>query len=222
MHGGTFRVRQRTAQSLGRDPDVGFILSNAERLVKVATVCVISFGLADGLNEATTASPDESDDWKQAVAGFRGDNLMMAALRTALLLDRAETKVSFQAVYRRLKEPTVREGLLQVLAERYGDDDLFPPARDSRIDEFFYAYSELDWKVHGRLMHFRNLGIAHLTPVNMSKSVTFEELRTLIGIIGRLALILQRLCQTQTAFRDYTGGDYREIARKTMMRRPAS
>jgi hypothetical protein len=202
--------------------DVEFILNNAERLIKVATVCVISFGLADGLQEAINGSPTESHDWKQAVAGFQGDNVMMTALRAALLLDTAETKVSFQAVHRRLKEPTVRACLLRALAERHGDDDLYPPLRSGRIDEFFHTYADIDWQVHSRLMHFRNLGIAHLTPDRMRKSITFGELRGLVGIIGRLALILQHLCQTQTAFRDYTEDEYREIARKTMMRRPAS
>jgi hypothetical protein len=204
------------------DPDVEFILGHAERLINVAAVCVISFGLADGVNESVIASPDESHDWKQAAAGFRGDNQMMAALRTALLLDRDEANVSFQTVYHRLKEPAVRSALLQVLADRHGDDDLFPPARTDLVDEFLRAYSEIDWQVHGRLTHFRNLGIAHLTPAKMSKSITFGELRTLVRIIGRLAATLQTLCQVQTAFRTDMLNEYREIARRAMMRRTTS
>jgi hypothetical protein len=82
------------------DPSDGaaFVLEHAERLVKVATMCVISFGLADGLNEALKASPNETDDWKQAAASFQDGTLMMAVLRVALLLDRDETKVSFQTI----------------------------------------------------------------------------------------------------------------------------
>jgi hypothetical protein len=37
--------------------DAEFILGHAERLVKVASMCVISFGLADGLNAATQWTP---------------------------------------------------------------------------------------------------------------------------------------------------------------------
>jgi hypothetical protein len=66
--------------------DANFILNHAERLVNVAMMCVISFGLADGLNEALKASVDE--DWHQAATGFQDGTLMMAALRTSLLLDR--------------------------------------------------------------------------------------------------------------------------------------
>jgi hypothetical protein len=58
--------------------DVEFILGHTERLVKVATMCVISFGLADGLNEALKMPP-ETDDWQQAAAGFQDGTLMMAA-----------------------------------------------------------------------------------------------------------------------------------------------
>jgi hypothetical protein len=197
------------------NPDAEFILSNAERLVKVSAVCVISFGLADGLNEAINARRDERSDWKQAAAGFQGDNLMMAALRTALLLDRDETKVSFQAVHRRLRDAGVRSVLLKVLTERHGED-LFSPSRPDLIDEFFETYSEINWPVYGRLKHFRNFGIAHLTPAKMSQSVTFGELRTLVQLLGRLAVTLQRLCQTETALNTDMMAEYRDIARNAM------
>jgi hypothetical protein len=70
--------------------------------------------------------------------------------------------------------------------------------------------------VHGRLVHLRNLGIAHLTPEEMTKSVTFDELRTMVEVIVRLTSNLQHLCQTQTAFRADAMNEYRELARKTM------
>jgi len=47
-----------------------------------------------------------------------------------------------------------------------------------------------------------------LTPEEMTKSVTFAELRTMIEIIGRLTANLQHLCQTQTAFRSDILDDY--------------
>jgi hypothetical protein len=55
--------------------------------------------------------------------------------------------------------------------------------------------------VHGRLVHLRNRGIAHLTPEEMKKSVTMSELRTLVEIVSRLTAILQHLCQSQMARR---------------------
>jgi hypothetical protein len=34
-------------------------------------MCVISFGLADGLNEAIKTNIQGTDDWHQAAAGFQ-------------------------------------------------------------------------------------------------------------------------------------------------------
>jgi hypothetical protein len=201
--------------------DADFILSHAERLVKVATMCVISFGLADGLNEALKASPNETNDWHQAAAGFQDGTLMMAALRAAILLDRDDAKVSFQTIHRRLKSGPVQDDLKQSLAETHGLDDVFPPSRDELIADFLEAYSEIDWEVHGRLTHFRNLGIAHLTLEKMSKSITFDELRKFVSIISRLTAVIQQLCHTPTAFREWMLEDYREIARKAMKNPPA-
>lgn len=200
--------------------DVEFILGHAERLVKVATMCVISFGLADGLNEALKSAPEGADDWQQAAAGFQDGTLMMAALRAALLLDRDDTKVSFQTIHSRLKSKTVQSGLKELLEKKHGFNELFPPSRDELIANFLEAYSEIDWEVHGRLTHFRNLGIAHLTVEKMSKSITFDELRKFVSIISRLTVAVQQLCHTPTAFREWMLEDYREIARKAMIKNP--
>ncbi|MFH0302835.1 hypothetical protein AAFX91_37875 [Bradyrhizobium sp. 31Argb] len=199
------------------DPDVDFIFRNAERLINVTAGCVISFGLAAGLADAADANPhDPGHDWSQALYGFHGDTILMAALRVSLLLDRDEKVVSFQAVHRRLKLYRVRKGLLRAVASRRGPDIFGPPSRADLIREFFRTYAEIDWQVHGRLTHFRNRGIAHLTPQLLAKSITVDELQTLVALIGRLATTLQHLCQTKTAFRDNMLVEYRRIARNAM------
>lgn len=194
-----------------------FILGHAERLVKVATMCVISFGLADGLNEALKVDVERTADWQQAALGFQDGTLMMAALRVALLLDSDETKVSFQTINVRLKSKPVQAALKQALGKKYGFDEPFPPSRDELIASFFDLYSEINWAVHSQLTHFRNMGIAHLTVERMTKSITFDELREFVSIISRLASVLQQLCHTPTAFRESMLEDYRDIARKTLL-----
>jgi hypothetical protein len=126
--------------------------------------------------------------------------------------------VSFQAIHRLLKDPAVVASLLQALEDRHGWDVL-PPSRTELIEEFRQTYNEIDWKVHGRLVHFRNQGIAHLTPEEMRKSVTMAELRTLVEIVSRLAATLQHLCQTPTAFHADLLEEYRDHARRAMKRR---
>jgi hypothetical protein len=195
------------------NPDAEFILNNAKRLITVATRCVWSFGSADGLNDLLLIPDDPEGDWRQPFAVLHRDAVMMTVVRVSILLDRDD--VSFQAIHRLLKEPSVIAALLQALEDRHGSG-VYSPSRTELIEEFRQIYGEIDWKVHGRLVHLRNLGIAHLTPEEMTKSVTFDELRTLVEVIVRLTSNLQHLCQTQTAFRADAMNEYRELARKTM------
>lgn len=141
----------------------------------------------------------------------------MAVLRVSILLDRDDQMLSFQAVNRFLKDPDVVAALLLALEGRRGPD-VFEPSRTALIEEWRKIYGEIDWNVHGRLVHLRNRGIAHLTPEELTKSVTMAEIRTLVGIVSRLTATLQHLCQTETAFRTDISDEYRKLARETMMR----
>ena len=95
------------------DPRVDFILQNASRLITVATRCAWSFGAADGLNDVLTSPTAPTGEWRQPVSVLHRDSLLMAALRVAILLDADTTVVSFQTVYRALKEPAVQTALLK-------------------------------------------------------------------------------------------------------------
>jgi hypothetical protein len=195
--------------------EAGFILANADRLITVASRCVFSFGSGDGLNDLLLLPDDPHGEWRQPIAVLHRDALMMAALRVSILLDRDDQMVSFQAVHRRLKDPKVVTGLLQMLEDRHGSDVL-PPSRTELIEEFRQTYQQIDWKVHGRLVHLRNRGIAHLTPEEMKKSVTMSELRTLVEIVSRLTAILQHLCQSQMAFNAHMLEEYRDLAKNVI------
>jgi hypothetical protein len=52
--------------------------------------------------------------------------------------------------------------------------------------------------------------------------ITFDELRKFVSIISRLTAVIQRLCHTPAAFREWMLEDYREIARKAMMKTPVA
>jgi hypothetical protein len=196
------------------EPGADSILATASRLITVATRCVWSFGAAEGLNDALLASDDPHGGWRQPVAVLHRDALMMVVIRVAILLDR-DAEVSFQTIHRLLKDPEAVAVLLHTLENRDGPD-ILTPSRTCLIEDYFRTYSRIDWKVHGRLMHLRNLGIAHLTPEEMRKSVTIAELRTLVEIISRLTATLQHLCQSQTAFRTDMVQEYRALTRKVI------
>jgi hypothetical protein len=168
------------------------------------------------LNDLLLSTPDDPEsDWRKPLWVLHRDALLMTVLRVSILLDRDD--VSFQAVHRLLKDPTVVAGLLQALEDRHGPDFVLPPSRTVLIEEFRQIYGEIDWKVHGRLVYLRNLGIAHLTPEEMTKSVTLDELRTMVEIVSRLTTNLQHLCQTQTAFQPDMLNEYRDLARRAMI-----
>ncbi|MEH2501403.1 hypothetical protein V1290_000214 [Bradyrhizobium sp. AZCC 1578] len=191
------------------DRRVDYILQNAVRLITVATRCAWSFGAADGLSDALQAPTDQHGDWRQPVSVLHRDALLMAALRVALLLDADVNVVSFQTVFHDLKQPDVQAALLQQLEANRGPD-VFKPTRANLIAEYLATYRAIDWKVHGRLTHFRNLGIAHLTLGELKKSVTIAELRTLVGIVTHLAGNLQHLVGTHLAFHDSMADECRD------------
>ncbi|MBR0750265.1 hypothetical protein JQ582_40830 [Bradyrhizobium japonicum] len=186
-------------QSEQADPRAAFILTNASRLIIVATRCVWSFGAAEGLNDILTSRPDQHGEWRQPVSVLHRDVLLMAALRVSILLDADPTAVSFQTVYHALKEPVVQAAILQMLEDQRGFD-VFSPTRADLIGTYLMTYREIDWKVHGRLVHLRNLGIAHLTLDQLKKSITLAEFRTMVEVVTRLASTMQHLFQTDTAF----------------------
>ena len=87
------------------DPRADFILTNASRLVVVATRCAWSFGAAEGLNDVLASRSDPHGEWRQPISVLHRDALLMAALRVSILLDADPKAVSFQTVYHALKKP---------------------------------------------------------------------------------------------------------------------
>jgi hypothetical protein len=167
----------------------------------------VSFGLGDGANRALkhaaendSAPREQDDDWKQAVLGYQNGTLMMAVVRVALLLDSDPQCVSFQTVYHRLKRQEVQEALIQrVFGEDESMEELLGIGPKSIIANFLSLYASIDWSIHGRLTHFRNLGVAHLSTEPLSKSIKYDELRLMANIIAKLGDELVALCRTDFA-----------------------
>jgi hypothetical protein len=161
------------------DSDVQFILTNAPRLMKVAGATAISFALWDGVNRALLETENDTDR-REIAAGYRGDCAFNLVTRLVLLLDSDRSLVSFQTLYRKLQSETVVAQLLMQL-----DEDEFSTSRTLElakhaIELFLRTYRSIDWQdLHGRLVHFRNRGVAHLTPQKIEQRVTYAELKAL-------------------------------------------
>jgi hypothetical protein len=169
------------------ESDVEFILTNAPRLMKVAGATAISFALWDGVNRALLET-NTNTDRREIASGYRGDCAFTAVSRLSLLLDRDRKVVSFQTLYAKLRSETVVTLLLKRL-----DEDAFSTSRtvelaNDAVQRFLRTYRSIDWRdLHGRLVHFRNRGVAHLTPQKIEKRVTYAELKTLslaVAIMG--------------------------------------
>jgi predicted component of type VI protein secretion system len=65
--------------------------------------------------------------------------------------------------------------------------------RDARqsIERFLVEYRRIDWKAHGRLVTFRNTGVAHIPPQKIDQTFTYGEMTQLMRSV---ALMSDKLC----------------------------
>jgi hypothetical protein len=187
--------------------DVDFVLAAAPRLAKLSGMVTVSFGLAEGANRAlkTAAQNDptpreRTDDWQQAVLGYQDGALMMAVIRVALLLDSDPRCVSYQTVYHRLKRQEVQDAVIaRVFGTEESIEEILGQGPKTLITNFLSHYASIDWSIHGRLKHFRNLGVAHLSTQPLAQRITFDELKFMAGIVSKLGDELVALCRTEFA-----------------------
>ncbi|OSJ22123.1 hypothetical protein BSZ19_46900 [Bradyrhizobium japonicum] len=180
--------------------DADFIILAAPRLSKIATLASMSFGLGEGANEAIRNAQGNDkyrQGWHQAALGFQDGTLMMAVVRTCILLDSDENTISFQGVSRRLKEPETQRTLIQkVYGEHEEFQSMFGSSPTQMVADFLSIYQEIDWSIHSRLIHFRNFGVVHLLDRKNWKSIKYGEMRDLILLVGRLSDKLTELCRS--------------------------
>jgi hypothetical protein len=179
---------------IGPEAAADYVQTEAPRLIKVAGATAISFGLWDGANRTLSLANQEDvhDDAWQTALGYRGDTISLTVVRLALLLDRDPTVVSFQRIYNYLKRPDV----VDLLVYRACHASELAKALDDRVADdvrastkrFLETYTAIDWHdLHGRLQHFRNRGLVHLTTEQIEKRVSYAEIRSLVHSVTVLA-----------------------------------
>jgi hypothetical protein len=192
--------------------DVEYILTNAPRLMNVAAATAISFALWDGVNRALLES-DSNTDRREIASGYRGDCAFTAVSRLSLLLDRDPKLVSFQTLYAKLRSETVVTLLLKRL-----DEDEFSTSRTAElagdaVQLFLRTYRSIDWQdLHGRLIHFRNRGVAHLTPHKIEKRVTYAELKTLSLAVATMGECMEPFAKGEIPLREDQIKEYSDRA----------
>lgn len=149
-----------------------------------------SFALYKGPNDAFLATQGQDRSEAALIADrYRMEAAMLAIIFLYSLFDRNKGKVSFQHVKALLARADVQEELVR----RYSASG--PGRRSALKDEarrfiaaFVERYAEFDVLAYGRLKHFRNLALAHLTEDAVSEYARSGELEALT----RLACALQK------------------------------
>jgi hypothetical protein len=182
-------------QSITPDIRAKSVLAAAPKLAKISGEAAISWGLLDGANRAILESSESAIVMREIANGYINNCALMLVIRLALLLDGAHNVVSFQSVYRNIESPKVTNALIRrVCAE---DRSSFAFQRKieqnirSSVERFLDTYRTIDWDLHSRLKHFRNLGVAHLTLHDVEKYVKYGELHALTLLVRVLAECLE-------------------------------
>lgn len=158
--------------------------SAVPRLIIVAGRAVISFALWQGVNRALLAEGG-SDDVRELAAGYGGDNAHTCVIRLCALLDGDRKMVSFKRIDRLLQRPDVVEGIVA----RSVDPHFWPgKAVRGSLEEFRKAYQDAFINdLHSRLIHFRNVGVAHLSLEEIKRRVTYDEVQHLTRAVARMS-----------------------------------
>lgn len=110
--------------------------------------------------------------------------MISLVIRLSLLLDADQRVISFQSVYKHLTRPKVVDALIRRVCAETPNSFLFPSRTGhnirSSVERFLDTYRAIDWRDRqGRLTHFRNRGVAHLTIEAVENYIKYEELHSL-------------------------------------------
>jgi hypothetical protein len=203
-------MRGTIANELTDEEHVAHVLDAAPRLLRVAAVTAISFGIGDGTNRALPEHGAADDHLRQVARGNVENALLLTVVRLALLLDREP--VSFQSVYRALSRSEVVRVLIDQAQREWPDGDIWPERVADTIrgstDRFCESFSSIDWKLHGRLQSFRNSGVAHLTPEGIKGRITYNEIHNLVCLVVKLRECLMVFVSDQAPFYEDEIGEW--------------
>jgi hypothetical protein len=172
---------------------VAHVLRGAPRLANVTNLTVISFSFLEGATKAMDDAPPVSEEVPEAWADYCFAAQGITVVRLYALLDRPkeddrdDRMVTYQTVHKCLTRPKVLDALVRYMRNDPSQSANIENDVRHSVDQFYRTYEGIDWKLHGRLKHLRNLGIAHLSQTRQTKSITQDELRGLVLLVKRLS-----------------------------------
>ena len=155
---------------------------HSPKLREFTTQAAVALGAWMGANDAIQECRRRGISLDPVVGIYSSESALMAVLRVYALFDRDPSKVSYQRVHAYLKRDDVKEELCRRAAA-----NLVPSERVGELIHLFReTYGLMKWEVHGRLMHLRNVGLAHLTEQDVRRGITFDELERLVTLACHL------------------------------------
>lgn len=192
------------------DADAALLIFEAEpKLRRWTLYSAQGFALYSAANDALRERRDPSGDVAQLASLYREDAVMMTAVRIYSLFDR-QAPISFQVVKRHLAKPTIQD----LMVNHYvGHHSALGASLEAEcrvaIKRFLEAYKGIDIDAFKRLHHFRNIGLAHIARDELTKSITYDELGSLVNLAVDLsqqltALVHGRMTYDREGMREIT------------------
>jgi len=164
-----------------------YVRETAPRLTDVTNLTVISFCFLERAIRALEHAQAVGAGPREVIEATYQDGERIAVVRLSLLLDRDCRAISFQNVQKRLKMSEVVEALVAHVRDDPFQSEHAGDHVRQQIEQFLNVYQGIDWKLHSRLTHLRNLGVAHLSKGRLTKTISRSELGSVVGLVRRLA-----------------------------------
>lgn len=195
------------------------------RLALISLRLAWTHGIQRGANRALLESNHDNGSARDIVANFHREAMGMTAIRLCALLQRGNKIVSYQAIYQRLKIPEVVELLVaheKARAVPYNIEEMAEAAARKGIQDFSTAYKEIfesQTDLYGRLCHFRNRGLAHITEEQMSKFIKYSEVHAIVQNVMTMANSMATFAPTgDVLHHEDEVEEYEERTCRTMLR----
>lgn len=197
----------------------------APTLALVSLRLAWTHGIQRGANKALLESESENTSARDIVANFHREAMGMTAIRLCALLERGDKIVSYQTIYQRLKIPEVIELLVaheKARAAPHNIEDMAEAAARKGFKSFSTAYKKIfesQTDLYGRLCHFRNRGLAHITEEKISKFIKYNEVHSIVQKVMIMANSMATFAPIgDVLLHEDEVEEYEERSRRTMMK----
>jgi hypothetical protein len=165
--------------------------------LRVARTC----GLQRGANNTLKLNRSDAES-QEIVELIHRDAMATNVVRICALLEREQNVVSFQSVYKNLKNQKVKEILIQRQKASVSNlySDMVCSSAIRGFDDFAKAYKSIfpPSTVFKRLCHFRNYYLAHIDKNASPTQITYDELDFVCNQILAMGRALEGFAPTQT------------------------